>query len=196
MIPTRRRVLASLFAPADPAAARSTLPWEDDPARRLAALELRHRGRLSVAVLDTGSGEGLAFRAFDRFPRGRGFNPLLAARLEAGGSTTAAEIVAVLRGLLPADAVASAAMPAAHALAATGHGERGLRAGLPGWRIGPMTGGGDAEAGHDLAIAWPPGGGAPLLIAAAWHGADTTSDLRDVVLADVAAIAGAWARSG
>ncbi|GAA1459603.1 class A beta-lactamase [Williamsia maris] len=40
-----------------------------------------------------------------------------------------------------------------------------IRAALPGWTVADKTGGGDHGSANDVAIAWPPGGGAPLVVA-------------------------------
>ncbi|KFN49486.1 class A beta-lactamase [Arenimonas composti] len=82
MILSRRRLLVSSLA-AMPALAfaRERLPWGDDPANRIADLEERHGGRLGVAVLDTATGEGFAWRAYERFPMCSTFKWLLAAQV-------------------------------------------------------------------------------------------------------------------
>ncbi|MCO6417308.1 class A beta-lactamase [Siccirubricoccus sp. KC 17139] len=64
-----------------------TLPAQAQPAP-FAALEARHGGQLGVAVLDTGSGRGLAHRPDERFPLTSTFKFLAAAlvlaRVDAG----------------------------------------------------------------------------------------------------------------
>ena len=68
-----------------------------------------------------------------------------------------------------------------------------LRAGLPGWRVGDKTGSDGEAISNDVAIAWPPGGGAPLIVAAYYAEAPGTGAMRDGVLAEVGRIAAAWA---
>jgi beta-lactamase class A len=65
-----------------------TAPPSEAPPQRLAALETRVGGRLGVAVLDTGSGRRIEYRAGDRFAMCSTFKLLLAAavlaRVDAG----------------------------------------------------------------------------------------------------------------
>lgn len=83
---------------------------------------------------------------------------------------------------------------------ATATGQRRLRAGLPtDWRSGDKTGTG-LDAGlpdriNDVAIAWPPGGRAPLVLAAYYETAQPHTRVRardEAVLAEVGRIATAW----
>jgi len=62
-----------------------------------------------------------------------------------------------------------------------------LRAGLPaGWRVGDKTGFNGEDTSNDIAILWPPGGGAPLLLAAYLQGARVPPDAQNAALAAVA----------
>ncbi len=67
-------------------------------------------------------------------------------------------------------------------------GDACLRAGLPrGWRIGDKTGSDGRDTRNDIAVVWPPGGRAPLLLSAYLTGARVDSDARDAALKAVAA---------
>lgn len=72
-------------------------------------------------------------------------------------------------------------------------GDARLRAGLPGWRVGDKTGSDGRHTSNDIAIAWPPGGGGPVLIAAFVTESTGSGAQRDAVLADIGALAAAWA---
>ena len=73
-------------------------------------------------------------------------------------------------------------------------GDHSLRAGFPtGWVVGDKTGSGDLATRNDVAIAWPSGGRAPLLVASYLTGAQSlTPAQRDGVHAEVARIASRW----
>lgn len=73
-------------------------------------------------------------------------------------------------------------------------GDHALRAGFPaGWVVGDKTGSGDMATRNDVAIVWPAGGRAPLLIASYLTGAQgLTPPQRDGVHAEVARIASRW----
>lgn len=70
-----------------------------------------------------------------------------------------------------------------------------LRAKLPpGWRAGEKTGTAANGTSNDVGLLWPPGGGAPVLVAAYLTQGPADGAVRDAALADVgAAIAAAWA---
>ena len=77
---------------------------------------------------------------------------------------------------------------------ATSTGGRRLRAGLPGWRVGDKTGTNDATVSNDVGIAWPPGGGKPVLIASYISGAEVDDAARHAAHAAVGrVVAGAFA---
>ncbi|MBD7920969.1 class A beta-lactamase [Xanthomonas bonasiae] len=66
-------------------------------------------------------------------------------------------------------------------------GDDCLRAGLPrDWKIGDKTGSNGTDTRNDIAIVWPPGGRAPLLLTAYLNGAKVDSDARDAALKAVA----------
>ena len=68
-------------------------------------------------------------------------------------------------------------------------GDARLRAGLPGWRVGDKTGSDGDHTSNDVAIAWPPGGGGPVLIVAFVTQSQGSSAQRDAILADVGRLA-------
>ena len=70
-----------------------------------------------------------------------------------------------------------------------------LRARLPsGWGAGEKTGTADHGTSNDVGLLWPPGGGAPVLVAAYLTEGPPDGGVRDAALADVgAAVAEAWA---
>ena len=78
---TRRTFLATVATAPALAWASPRLPWDEDPAQRIAALEDRHGGRLGVMALDTATGETLAFRAYDRFAMCSTFKAVLAGQV-------------------------------------------------------------------------------------------------------------------
>lgn len=66
-------------------------------------------------------------------------------------------------------------------------GGKRLRAGLPaGWQVGDKTGFNGEDTTNDVAILWPPGGGAPLLLATYLQGAQVDPDGQNAALASVA----------
>jgi len=290
MAVTRRVFLTTSLAAAPMLAVARALPFGDDPGPRLAAIEERHGGRLGVAIVDTGSGERLVFRAHDRFALCSTFKWLLAAQVlaavdggreslerrlhwradeligwspvladadadagltiaelcaaavttsdntaanlllaahggpaaltlwlrgigdrttrldrneptlnqvgfgDARDTTTPAAMAETMQKVLLGDVLAPASRERLRQwLVGNTTGDRRLRAGLPGWAVGDKTGTNDTGNVNDIAIAWPPGGGAPVLIAAYYAGSAASDAQREAVLAEVGAIAAAWA---
>jgi beta-lactamase class A len=76
-------------------------------------------------------------------------------------------------------------------------GGRRLRANLPpGWLAGEKTGTADHGTSNDVGLLWPPGGAAPVLVAAFITEGPADAGQRDAMLAAVGtAVAGAWAAS-
>ncbi|REE95933.1 class A beta-lactamase [Thermomonospora umbrina] len=66
-------------------------------------------------------------------------------------------------------------------------GDTRIRAGLPNWTVGDKTGSNGGMA-NDIAIAWPPGSTAPVILAVYTHRLDPTAPREDEVVADAAAI--------
>ncbi len=69
-------------------------------------------------------------------------------------------------------------------------GGKRLRAGVPAdWRVGDKTGSGGNNATNDVAMLWPPGGRAPILVTAYYVEADAGDEARNAVLAEVGRLA-------
>ena len=112
-------------------------------------------------------------------------------------TTTPAAMVATMQTLLLGDALAPASRTRlTDWLLANQTGDKRLRAGLPGWRIGDKTGTNNTGNSNDIGILWPPGGGAPVLVAAYIAESTGTHAERDAVLADAGRVVGAWALAG
>lgn len=75
-------------------------------------------------------------------------------------------------------------------------GDARLRARLPqGWQAGEKTGSSAHGTSNDVGLLWPPGGAAPVLVAAYLTEGAADGAVRDAALADVgAAVAAAWTR--
>lgn len=109
-------------------------------------------------------------------------------------TTTPAAMATTLRTLLLGDVLS----PASRALLTrwmleTSTGDARLRAGLPGWRVADKTGTSGTTHSNDVAAAWPPGGGAPVLVSAYYAESRATPAQRDAVIAEVGRIVAAWA---
>ena len=60
-----------------------------------------------------------------------------------------------------------------------------IRAGVPhGWRVADKTGNGEWGARNDIAVAWPPGGGAPVVIAILSHRESINATSDDALISD------------
>jgi beta-lactamase class A len=71
-------------------------------------------------------------------------------------------------------------------LAGSPTGHKRLRAGLPqGWSVGDKTGTGNRGAAGDVAIAWPPGGGGPIVVACYTSDGPVPADKLDAAHAEV-----------
>lgn len=108
-------------------------------------------------------------------------------------TTTPAAMVGLLRTLLLGDALSPASRrQLADWMIATKTGDTRLRAGVPqGWRVGDKTGTGGHNTTADVGILWPPGGRAPILVAAYLAEADAPEPARSAVLAGVGRLAAA-----
>jgi beta-lactamase class A len=74
-------------------------------------------------------------------------------------------------------------------------GDQRLRALLPaGWRVGDKTGSGARGSTNDVGLLWPPGGRAPLLVAAYLTETKQAAAQRDATLAKVGQLAHRWYR--
>src|SRR5690606_28261472 len=108
-------------------------------------------------------------------------------------TTTPAAMVATMKTLLLGDALSPASRTRlTDWLVANQTGDKRLRAGLPGWRVGDKTGTNNTGNSNDIGIAWPPGDGAPILVAAYYAESTGTPTERDAVLADVGRIVARW----
>lgn len=106
-------------------------------------------------------------------------------------TTTPAAMLGDMRVLLLGDTLSAASRSQlADWLVATSTGGQRLRAGLPStWRVGDKTGTSNNGATNDVAIAWPAGGGAPLLVTAYYAESAVAQEVRNAVLAQVGRIA-------
>jgi beta-lactamase class A len=76
-------------------------------------------------------------------------------------------------------------------------GDRRLRALLPpGWRVGDKTGSGARGSTNDVGLLWPPGGRAPLLVAAYLTETKQAAAQRDATLAKVGQLAASLVAAG
>lgn len=72
-------------------------------------------------------------------------------------------------------------------LVETSTGDKRLRAGVPGWKVGDKTGtAGDSGTANDIGVLWPQGGGAPVLVTCYLTRSTASGEQRDVALAQVA----------
>lgn len=106
-------------------------------------------------------------------------------------TTTPAAMAHALRAVLLGDVLSPDSRVRLHRWMLTNTtGDAKLRAGLGlTWTVGDKTGSGERGASNDVAIAWPPGGEAPVLIAAYYSGAENAStEERSAVIAEVGRI--------
>ncbi len=81
-------------------------------------------------------------------------------------------------------------------LVETSTGDKRLRAGVPGWKVGDKTGtASDSGTANDVAVMWPPAGGAPVLVTCYLTRSTAKPEQRDAAIAQVAR-AVATAREG
>ena len=72
-------------------------------------------------------------------------------------------------------------------LVETSTGDKRLRAGVPGWKVGDKTGtAGDSGTANDIGVLWPPGGGAPVLVTCYLTRSAAAPQQRDAAIAQVA----------
>lgn len=114
-------------------------------------------------------------------------------------TTSPAAMLADLQALTLGDALSvKSREQLRHWLRANRTGEARLRARLPqGWQVGDKTGAGSNGTNNDVGLLWPPGGGAPVLVAAYLTQGAAEGPQRDAALADVgAAVVAAWGPQG
>lgn len=69
----------------------------------------------------------------------------------------------------------------------TSTGDKRLRAGAPGWKVGDKTGSaGDSGTANDIGVLWPPAGGSPVLVTCYLTRSVAMPEQRDAAIADVA----------
>lgn len=72
-------------------------------------------------------------------------------------------------------------------LVETSTGDKRLRAGVPGWKVGDKTGtAGDSGTANDIGVLWPQGGGAPVLVTCYLTRSMASPEQRDEAIAQVA----------
>jgi beta-lactamase class A len=65
-----------------------------------------------------------------------------------------------------------------------------IRAAVPaGWKVGDKTGNGDYGTRNDIAVLWPSGGGAPIVLAVLSHRSTANASSDDLLIADATKIA-------
>ena len=72
-------------------------------------------------------------------------------------------------------------------LVETSTGDKRLRAGVPGWKVGDKTGTAcDSGTANDIGVLWPAGGGAPVLVTCYLTRSMASPEQRDAAIAQVA----------
>ena len=135
-----------------------------------------------------------------RFARGLGDSRTRFDRMEGAlnvpdgdrDTTTPTAMVADLKSILLDEALKPASrQQLIDWMVACATGLTRLRAGLPkSWKVGDKTGSGGGGALNDIAIAWPPGKRAPVLICAYTAGNKPDDPADDHTLADIGALIG------
>lgn len=103
-------------------------------------------------------------------------------------TTTPQAMLQTLQKLVLGDALT----PASRAwlqrwLVETSTGDKRLRAGVPGWKVGDKTGtASDSGTANDIAVLWPPGGGAPVVVTCYLTRSKASPEQRDAAIAQVA----------
>ena len=106
-------------------------------------------------------------------------------------TTTPVAMLRDLQAVLLGDALSAGSKAQLIAwLEATRTGDKRLRAGFPKeWRVGDKTGTSNNAVFNDIAIAWPPGRAAPLLVTAYYAETSVDGDTANAVIAEVGRIA-------
>jgi len=103
-------------------------------------------------------------------------------------TTTPLAMLQTMRKLVLGDALT----PASRAwlqrwLVETSTGDKRLRAGVPGWKVGDKTGtAGDSGTANDIGVLWPMDGGAPVLVTCYLTRSTASPEQRDAAIAQVA----------
>lgn len=108
-------------------------------------------------------------------------------------TTSPAAMLADLRALLLGEVLAAPSRARLVGwLKANRTGDARLRARLPpGWQAGEKTGTSDHGTSNDVGLLWPPGGGAPVLVAAFITDCPAPPARRDAALAEIGALVAA-----
>ncbi|RYF08544.1 MAG: class A beta-lactamase [Comamonadaceae bacterium] len=113
-------------------------------------------------------------------------------------TTTPMAMLHTLRKLVLGDALSAASrMQLTQWIVDNKTGDKRLRAGVPGWKVGDKTGTGANGSSNDIGVLWPPGGGAPVLVTCYMTGVPAAPEVRDAAIAQVAReVAAAVGRAG
>ena len=71
-------------------------------------------------------------------------------------------------------------------LVETSTGDKRLRAGVPGWKVGDKTGTANSGTSNDIGVMWPSGRGAPVLVTCYLTQSNARPEQRDAAIAQVA----------
>ena len=106
-------------------------------------------------------------------------------------TTSPVAMLGTMHRLLLGDALSAASRERlAGWLVANKTGDKRLRAGMPGWKVGDKTGTGGNGSANDIAIVWPTGR-APLLVTVYYTGSTTSDEARNEVIAEAGRIVAA-----
>nr|WP_306419011.1 class A beta-lactamase [Simplicispira lacusdiani] len=103
-------------------------------------------------------------------------------------TTTPQAMLQTMRKLVLGDALTPASRTWLQRwLVETSTGDKRLRAGVPGWRVGDKTGtASESGTANDIGVLWPPGGAAPVLVVCYLTRSTAAPGQRDAAIADVA----------
>lgn len=106
-------------------------------------------------------------------------------------TTSPIAMLGTMQRLLLGDALSAASRDHLTSwLIANKTGDKRLRAGMPGWKVGDKTGTGGNGSANDIAIAWPTGR-APLLVTVYYTGSTISDEARNDVIAEAGRIVAA-----
>ncbi len=106
-------------------------------------------------------------------------------------TTSPVAMLGTMHRLLLGDALSAASRERlAGWLVANKTGDKRLRAGMPGWKVGDKTGTGGNGSANDIAIVWPTGR-APLLVTVYYTGSTILDEARNEVIAEAGRIVAA-----
>jgi len=106
-------------------------------------------------------------------------------------TTSPVAMLGTMHRLLLGDALSAASRERLTGwLVANKTGDKRLRAGMPGWKVGDKTGTGGNGSANDIAIVWPTGR-APLLVTVYYTGSTISDEARNEVIAEAGRIVAA-----